>query len=140
MRDFHIRLEESTWEAVLAMAARRDEPVALLIRRLVKQGIAGDAAADGSAVVARTVRPVIRTELEALRKLLFRDAFDTAVSGQLIVWLIQEHLASHRRIDELKAVIADARQRGADRLRRNAESELLALWDDDNDLDNSHGL
>ena len=139
MRDFHIRLEESTWEAILAMAARRDEPVALLIRRLVKQGIAGEAAADGSAVVARTVRPVIRTELEALRKLLFRDAFDTAVSGQLIVWLIQEHLASHRRLDELKAVLADARQRGAERLRRNAESELLSLWENDDEMVNSHG-
>ncbi len=130
MRDFHIRLEESTWEAVLAMATRRDEPIALLIRRLVKQGLAGEAAADGSAVVARTVRPVIRTELEALRKLLFRDAFDTAVTGQLMVWLVQDHLASHRRLDELKGVIADARQRGADRLRRNAESELLALWEE----------
>ena len=139
MRDFHIRLEESTWEAVLAMAARRDEPVALLIRRLVKQGIAGDAAADGSAVVARTVRPVIRTELEALRTLLFRDAFDTAVSGQLMVWLIQEHLASHRQLDELKAVLADARQRGVERLRRNAESELLALWENDDEMVNSHG-
>ena len=134
MRDFHIRLEESTWEAVLAMATRRDEPVALLIRRLIKQGLAGEAAADGSAVVARTVRPVIRNELEALRKLLFRDAFDTAVTGQLMVWLVQEHLASHRRLDELKGVIADARQRGADRLRRNAERELLALWEDD-DID-----
>ena len=134
MRDFHIRLEESTWEAVLAMATRRDEPIALLIRRLVKQGLAGEAAADGSAVVARTVRPVIRNELEALRKLLFRDAFDTAVTGQLMVWLVQEHLASHRRLDELKGVIADARQRGADRLRRNAERELLALWEDD-DID-----
>ena len=131
MRDFHIRLEESTWEAILAMATRRDEPVALLIRRLVKQGLAGEAAADGSAVVVRTVRPVIRAELEALRKLLFRDAFDTAVTGQLMVWLVQEHLASHRRLDELKGVIAEARQRGADRLRRNAESELLALWEDD---------
>ncbi len=130
MRDFHIRLEESTWEAILAMATRRDEPIALLIRRLVKQGLAGEAAADGSAVVARTVRPVIRTELEALRKLLFRDAFDTAVTGQLMVWLVQDHLASHRRLDELKGVIADARQRGADRLRRNAESELLALWEE----------
>ena len=139
MRDFHIRLEESTWDAVMAMATRRDEPVALLIRRLVKQGIAGEAAADGSAVVARTVRPVIRTELEALRKLLFRDAFDTAVSGQLIVWLIQEHLASHRRLDELKAVLADARQRGAERLRRNAESELLSLWENDDEMVNSHG-
>ena len=139
MRDFHIRLEESTWDAVMAMATRRDEPVALLIRRLVKQGIAGDAAADGSAVVARTVRPVIRTELETLRKLLFRDAFDTAVSGQLIVWLIQEHLASHRRLDELKAVLADARQRGAERLRRNAESELLSLWENDDEMVNSHG-
>ncbi len=129
MRDFHIRLEESTWEAILAMATRRDEPVALLMRRLIKQGLAGDAAADGSAVVARTVRPVIRAELEALRKLLFRDAFDTAVTGQLMVWLVQEHLASHRRLDELKGVVADARQRGADRLRRNAESELLALWE-----------
>lgn len=134
MRDFHIRLEESTWEAVLAMATRRDEPIALLIRRLVKQGLAGEAAADGSAVVARTVRPVIRNELEALRKLLFRDAFDTAVTGQLMVWLVQEHLASHRRLDELKGVIADARQRGADRLRRNAERELLALWEND-DID-----
>ena len=134
MRDFHIRLEESTWEAILAMATRRDEPIALLIRRLVKQGLAGEAAADGSAVVARTVRPVIRNELEALRKLLFRDAFDTAVTGQLMVWLVQEHLASHRRLDELKGVIADARQRGADRLRRNAERELLALWEDD-DID-----
>ena len=131
MRDFHIRLEESTWEAILAMATRRDEPVALLIRRLVKQGLAGEAAADGSAVVVHTVRPVIRAELEALRKLLFRDAFDTAVTGQLMVWLVQEHLASHRRLDELKGVIAEARQRGADRLRRNAESELLALWEDD---------
>ena len=139
MRDFHIRLEESTWDAVMAMATRRDEPVALLIRRLVKQGIAGEAAADGSAVVARTVRPVIRTELEALRKLLFRDAFDTAVSGQLIVWLIQEHLASHRRLDELKAIIADARQRGAERLRRSAESELLALWENDDEMVNSDG-
>ena len=111
------------------MATRRDEPVALLMRRLIKQGLAGDAAADGSAVVARTVRPVIRAELEALRKLLFRDAFDTAVTGQLMVWLVQEHLASHRRLDELKGVVADARQRGADRLRRNAESELLALWE-----------
>ena len=139
MRDFHIRLEESTWEAILAMATRRDEPVALLIRRLIKQGLAGDAAADGSAVVARTVRPVIRTELEALRKLLFRDAFDTAVTGQLMVWLVQEHLASHRRLDELKAVVADARQRGADRLRRNAESELLALWEDGEEMDDSPG-
>ena len=138
MRDFHIRLEESTWEAVLAMATRRDEPVALLIRRLIKQGLAGEAAADGSAVVARTVRPVIRTELEALRKLLFRDAFDTAVTGQLMVWLVQDHLASHRRLDELKGVIADARQRGADRLRRNAESELLALWEDDDERNDSH--
>ena len=129
MRDFHIRLEESTWEAILAMATRRDEPVALLMRRLIKQGLAGDAAADGSVVVARTVRPVIRAELEALRKLLFRDVFDTAVTGQLMVWLVQEHLASHRRLDELKGVVADARQRGADRLRRNAESELLALWE-----------
>ena len=134
MRDFHIRLEESTWEAVLAMATRRDEPVALLIRRLIKQGLAGEAAADGSAVVARTVRPVIRTELEALRKLLFRDAFDTAVTGQLMVWLVQEHLASHRRLDELKGVVADARQRGADRLRRNAESELLALWNEGDEM------
>jgi len=134
MRDFHIRLEESTWEAVLAMATRRDEPVALLIRRLIKQGLAGEAAADGSAVVARTVRPVIRTELEALRKLLFRDAFDTAVTGQLMVWLVQEHLASHRRLDELKGVVADARQRGADRLRRNAESELLALWEEGDEM------
>ena len=107
--------------------------------KTVKQGIAGDAAADGSAVVARTVRPVIRTELEALRKLLFRDAFDTAVSGQLMVWLIQEHLASQRRLDELKAVIADARQRGAERLRRNAESELLALWENDDEMVNSDG-
>lgn len=139
MRDFHIRLEESTWEAVLAMATRRDEPVALLIRRLVKQGLAGEAAADGSAVVARTVRPVIRTELEALRKLLFRDAFDTAVTGQLMVWLVQEHLASHRRLDELKGVIVDARQRGADRLRRNAESELLALWEEGDAMDDSPG-
>ena len=134
MRDFHIRLEESTWEAILAMATRRDEPVALLIRRLVKQGLAGEAAADGSAVVARTVRPVIHAEMEALRKLLFRDAFDTAVSGQLMVWLVQEHLASHRRLDELKGVIADARQRGADRLRRNAESELLALWNEGDEM------
>ncbi len=139
MRDFHIRLEESTWEAVLAMATRRDEPVALLIRRLVKQGLAGEAAADGSAVVARTVRPVIRTELDALRKLLFRDAFDTAVTGQLMVWLVQEHLASHRRLDELKGVIADARQRGAERLRRNAESELLALWEEGGGMDDSPG-
>lgn len=138
MRDFHIRLEESTWEAVLAMATRRDEPVALLIRRLLKQGLAGEAAADGSAVGARTVRPVIRTELEALRKLLYRDAFDTAVSGQLMVWLVQEHLASHRRLEELKGVIADARQRGADRLRRNAESELLALWEGDDERNDSH--
>ncbi|PSR21768.1 MAG: hypothetical protein C7B43_21115 [Sulfobacillus benefaciens] len=138
MRDFHIRLEESTWEAVLAMATRRDEPIALLIRRLVKQGLAGEAAADGSAVVARTVRPVIRTELEALRKLLFRDAFDTAVTGQLMVWLVQDHLASHRRLDELKGVIADARQRGADRLRRNAESELLALWEEGDERNDSH--
>ncbi len=137
MRDFHIRLEESTWEAVLAMATRRDEPVALLIRRLVKQGLAGEAAADGSAVVARTVRPVIRTELEALRKLLFRDAFDTAVTGQLMVWLVQEHLASHRRLDELKAVVADARQRGAERLRRNAENELLALWEEGDERDDA---
>lgn len=134
MRDFHIRLEESTWEAILAMATRRDESVALLIRRLVKQGLAGEAAADGSAVVARTVRPVIHAEMEALRKLLFRDAFDTAVSGQLMVWLVQEHLASHRRLDELKGVIADARQRGADRLRRNAESELLALWEEGDEM------
>ncbi len=134
MRDFHIRLEESTWEAILAMATRRDEPVALLIRRLVKQGLAGEAAADGSAVVARTVRPVIRAEMEALRKLLFRDAFDTAVSGQLMVWLVQEHLAAHRRLDELKGVVADARQRGADRLRRNAESELLALWETNDEM------
>jgi hypothetical protein len=139
MRDFHIRQEESTWEAILAMATRRDEPVALLIRRIVKQGLAGEAAADSSAVVARTVRPVIRTELEALRKLLFRDAFDTAVTGQLMVWLVQEHLASHRRLDELKAVVADARQRGADRLRRNAESELLALWEDGEEMDDSPG-
>ncbi len=137
MRDFHIRLEESTWEAILAMATRRDEPVALLMRRLIKQGLAGDAAADGSAVVARTVRPVIRTELEALRKLLFRDAFDTAVTGQLMVWLVQEHLASHRRLDELKGVIVDARQRGADRLRRNAESELLALWEEGDAMDDA---
>jgi len=137
MRDFHIRLEESTWEAVLAMATRRDEPVALLIRRLIKQGLAGEAAADGSAVVARTVRPVIRTELEALRKLLFRDAFDTAVTGQLMVWLVQEHLASHRRLDELKGVVADARQRGADRLRRNAESELMALWNEGDEMDDA---
>ncbi len=139
MRDFHIRLEESTGQAILAMATRRDEPVALLIRRLVKQGLAGEAAADGSAVVARTVRPVVRAELEALRKLLFRDAFDTAVTGQLMVWLVQEHLASHRRLDELKGVIADARQRGADRLRRNAESELPALWENDDERDDSHG-
>lgn len=138
MRDFHIRLEESTWEAVLAMATRRDEPIALLIRRLIKQGLAGEAAADGSAVVARTVRPVIRTELEALRKLLFRDAFDTAVTGQLMVWLVQDHLASHRRLDELKGVIADARQRGADRLRRNADSELLALWEEGDERNDSH--
>jgi hypothetical protein len=137
MRDFHIRLEESTWEAVFAMATRRDEPVALLIRRLVKQGLAGEAAADGSAVVARTVRPVVRAELEALRKLLFRDAFDTAVSGQLMVWLVQEHLASNRRLDELKGVIADARQRGAERLRRNAESELLALWEEGDERDDA---
>ncbi len=107
------------------------------MRRLVKQGLAGDAAADGSAVVARTVRPVIRTELEALRKLLFRDAFDTAVTGQLMVWLVQEHLASHRRLDELKGVIVDARQRGADRLRRNAESELLALWEEGDAMDDA---
>lgn len=137
MRDFHIRLEESTWEAVLAMATRRDEPVALLIRRLIKQGLAGEAAADGSAVVARTVRPVIRIELEALRKLLFRDAFDTAVTGQLMVWLVQEHLASHRRLDELKGVVADARQRGAERLRRNAESELMALWNEGDEMDDA---
>lgn len=139
MRDFHIRLEEETWEAVLTMATRRNEPVALLIRRLVKQGLAGEAAADGSAVVARTVRPVVRTELEALRKLLFRDAFDTAVTGQLMVWLVQEHMVSHRRLNELKGVIADARQRGADRLRRNAETELLALWEGDDEMDDSHG-
>jgi hypothetical protein len=134
MRDFHIRLEESTWKAILAMANRRGEPAALLIRRLVKQGLAGEAAADGSAVVARTVRPVIRTELEALRKLLFRDAFDTAVTGQLMVCLVQEHLASHRRLDELKGVVADARQRGADRLQRNVESELLALWEERDEM------
>ena len=107
------------------------------MRRLIKQGLAGDAAADGSAVVARTVRPVIRTELEALRKLLFRDAFDTVVTGQQMVWLVQEHLASHRRLDELKGVIVDARQRGADRLRRNAESELLALWEEGDAMDDA---
>lgn len=56
-----------------------------------------------------------------------------------MVWLVQEHLASHRRMDELKAVVADARQRGAERLRRNAESELLALWEEGEEMDDSPG-
>jgi hypothetical protein len=68
MRAFHIRLEESTWEAVLAMAVRRDEPVALLIRRLIKQGLAGEAAA-GNAVAREfgyRMREVPRFELGLL--------------------------------------------------------------------------
>lgn len=73
------------------MATRCNEPGALLIRRLFKQRLAGEAAADGRAVVVRTVWPVIRTELEALRKLRFRDAFDTAVTDQLMAWLVPEH-------------------------------------------------
>ena len=58
----------------------------------------------------------------------------TAVTGQLMVCLVQEHLASHRRLDELKGVVADARQRGADRLQRNVESELLALWEERDEM------
>ena len=85
------------------------------------------------------MRSVIRTEWEALRKLLFRDALDTAVTGQLMVWLVQEHLAARSRLDELKGVVADARQRGVDRLRRNVGSKLLALWEDGEEMDDSHG-
>ncbi len=107
--------------------------MATVVRRLVKQGVAGEAAADGRAVVARAVQPVIRAELNQWRTLLYRSAFDTAVSGQLMVWLVQEHLAGRQRLEELKAVIADARQRGAERLRRNAESELLTLWEGEAD-------
>ena len=111
--------------------------MALLIRCSIKQGLAGDAAAGGSAVVTRTTRPVIRTELEDLRKLLCRDGLDTAVTGQLMVWLVREHLASHRRLDELTGVIVDAHQRGADRPRRNGESELLAPWDEGAAMDDA---
>ena len=133
MRELHIRFEDDLLEAVASLAARRREAVATVVRRLVKQGVAGEAAADGRAVVARAVQPVIRAELNQWRTLLYRSAFDTAVSGQLMVWLVQEHLAGQQRLEELKAVIADARQRGAERLRRNAESELMTLWETEAD-------
>lgn len=135
MRDLHVRIEDEVYDAVLTLAARRGESANRVLRRLVQQGVAGDAAADGRAVVARAVRPVIQEEMNAWRHLMFRTALDTAVSGQLMAWWLQDYLATTHRADEITAVIANARKRGAERLRRDAEKELLTLWPEEADFD-----
>lgn len=128
MRELHVRLDNDVYNAVVAVAARRGESANRVLTRFVKQGVAGNAAEDGRIVVSRAIRPVVHEEVNRWRPLLFRTAFDTAVTGQILTWWLQDYLASGNRVEEMPRIIADARKRGAERLRRNAEQEIRVLW------------
>lgn len=133
MRDLHIRITQELFDSVTALATRRGEPVTVVLRRIISQGVSENAAYDSQAFISRIIRPVIRSELTPWKHWGSRSALDAAISGQLITWLLREYLASHGRNAELPRIIAEARQRGLERIKRPLQDWEEALSDDNRD-------
>lgn len=119
----HLRLGPEEMSALRALAARRGEPIAKVVRRILTRGLAGEAAADGVSAVEMAVRRVVREELKSQHDLIFRGAFQAALSAALITLI-------DSRAQKLEP---EARKRAAAALRRRPDDDPAPLGDGDGD-------
>lgn len=92
--ELRVNIDEDLDLALMALAAKRKESKADVVRRLLREGIGKEAAADGLDTISLFLRKIIRNELkpveERMAKLTAKTAIAAGTSMYLNYFVIKE--------------------------------------------------
>lgn len=93
MKCISVRLPEDTYDALLALASRRQEAISAVARRLLIDSIASEAAADGKDVITDAVRRSMRDVLRPFEDRLAKLSAKAAVAAATAMFLNTQCIA-----------------------------------------------
>ncbi|MBO8129274.1 MAG: hypothetical protein H0Z39_08775 [Peptococcaceae bacterium] len=87
MKEIHLRVEDDLHKQLKAFAKQRGEPMAVVVRRLLRSALANQAAVDAVDVVSVAVRKVIRAELKPTENRMAKLAAKAAIAAATAMYL-----------------------------------------------------
>ncbi|MBE3573622.1 MAG: hypothetical protein IMW95_11870 [Moorella humiferrea] len=120
MKEIKAYLPEETYEALMSLAARRNEPVSAVARRMLVNAIAEEAAADGKDVIIDAVRRAMREVLKPAEDRMAKLAAKAAMAAATAMYLNTQVIGDLGRKDVLQ-IYSEARKRAVAYLRERDE-------------------
>ncbi|WP_338832856.1 hypothetical protein MHLNE_16060 [Moorella humiferrea] len=120
MKRLTVRLPEDVYNALAALSVRREESIAVTVRRLLSQAISEEAAADGKDVIIDAVRRAMRDVLKPAEDRMAKLAAKAAMAAATSMYLNTQVIGDLGRKDVLQ-IYSEARKRAVAYLRERDE-------------------
>lgn len=92
MKEIHLRLDEETERKLKSLSKERGEPVAVIVRRYISEGLAVEAAVSSLDIIRSATREVIRNEIKPLENRLAKLNVKTGMSSATAMFMLVQTL------------------------------------------------
>ncbi|MGB9860272.1 MAG: hypothetical protein ACPLQP_10095 [Moorellaceae bacterium] len=120
LKGVFLRMDEDLLNALKALAARRKEPMAVVVRNLLSRALAEENAADGKDVITDAVRKAMRDVLKPVEDRMAKLAAKAAMAAATSMYLNTEVIGELGKHDVLR-IYDLARKKAAAYLRERDE-------------------
>lgn len=123
-KEFHLRLDDATYEQVIKVSEKNNESHAETLRRLIKDGLQLRVTDDNTDLIAKVVRQqleiVLKPNIERLAALSSKSGHMSAAAAFLNAQALQDLVPREQRRN-VKEMFESARKKGAEFMRQKVE-------------------
>lgn len=92
MKEIHFRIDEKTDRKLKSLSKERGEPVAVIVRRIIGEALAAEAAVSALDIVRSATREVIRNEIKPLENRLAKLNAKTGMASATAMFMLVQTL------------------------------------------------